>query len=372
MEEIITKRHEGSKTFDLNNGRKRLIAYPGPIHYRDHYDDPEEPWKDISLVWEGNRITKAPYVLVHDGNCITVTNKKTGEVHVLELIEKSKLLWERSSSRARADIDGGRIEIIPGRAFVRFRRSIKTEGPPLESRFRFEGDLKKVRLLGRHAKGPLMVEGTIKDGILTERIKLPKKPLTYPLHIDPTIDEYYVEASTDDVFWTDFPDSDYGRDWEFIGAGHGVSIVPDYIPDYFAYCGSGMRFIDIDIAKDSIIHAAYLTLRAAGSTSGTIRTDILVEDAADPATYPDNIGDFLVRRANTPTEGPLTEWDFDTPWVKGTDYDSMDFAWQIQHNVELADWVALNPISIFWDDKRHRTAPTWLHRIAYSWDAANP
>lgn len=372
MEEIIERRREGSKSFSLGNGRTRLTAYPGPIHYKDHYDDPKEQWKDIDLTWEDNKITKAPYILVHNDNEIIVTNKRTGAVHTLEILEKAKLSWQRTRSRAQARLEGEIIEIIPGRAFVRFRRSLKTADRPLESRFRIEGDPKKIRCLASHASGILAVDSSIKDGILTEAIRLPKGPLKFPVHLDPTIDEYEIEASTDDVFWTDFPDSDYQRDFLHVGAGHGAYDVPVYTPDYYAYCGCGLRFIDIDIEPNSIIHSAYLTFRASASRSGMVRTDILVEKDADPATYPDNLGDFMVRRDNVPLSGPLTEWDFETPWVKGLDYDSIDIGWQIQYLIEDAEWVALNAISLFWDDKRHRTAPTWLHRLAYSWDAANP
>jgi hypothetical protein len=372
MEEIIERRREGSKTFALGNGRMRLEAFPGPVHYKDNYDNSKEPWKDIDLTWEDNKITKAPYILIHDGKRITVTNKKTGEVHSLEILEKAKLIWERTRSRARAKLEGEIIEVIPGRSFVRFRRSIKSLDRPLESQFLLEGDPKKIRSLASHAKGQLDVGVEIKDGILTETIMAHAKDLQFPVRIDPTIDEYEGGASTDDTFWTDFPDSDYKIDWEHVGAGHGASDPPAYSPTYPAWCGCGLRFIDVDIEPNSIIHEAYLTLRASASRSGMVRSDVLVEKDPDPATYPAGIGAFLVRRANVPLQGPLTEWDFDTPWVKGLDYDSIDFAWQVQYLIEDPGWVALNAISVFWDDKRHRTNPFLLHRLAYSWDAANP
>ena len=371
MEEIIERRREGSKTFALANGRKRLEAFPGPVHYKDNYDNPKEPWKDIDLTWEDNKILKAPYVLVHDGNLITVTNKKTGEVHSLELIEKSKLIWERTRSRARARIEGEVIEVIPGRSFIRFRRSIKSPEHSLESQWKIEGDPKKIRSLASHADGPLAVEAKIKDGILTEKITLPKTPIKFPIRFDPTIDEYAIEASTDDVFWCDPPSNDYMLDWEHVAAGLGVQDVPDYAPPFYPiqHAGCGLRFIDIDIEKDSIIHAAYLTFRASASRIGQVRTDILIEQDPDPDTYPALKADFMTRRANVPVAGTLTAWDFDTAWVKGLDYDSIDFAWQVQYLIEDELWVALNAISLFWDDMRHRSTS---HRLAYSWDAANP
>jgi hypothetical protein len=371
MEEIIEKRRESNKTFDLGKGKKRIEAFAGPIHYKEHYDDPKEQWKDIDLTWEDNKITRAPYILVHKGNAISVTNRKTGEVHELELLEKTKLRWERTRTRARARLEDEVIEIIPGRAFVRFRRGIKSSNRPLETQWRLNGDPKKMRFLASCPAGRLPVEATIKDGILSEIIK-PRKELSFPIRFDPTIDTYEVTASTDDIIWLDYT-SEYSRDFEHVGAGFNPQDPPTWPPHPLDRAGCAMRFVDIDIEKDSIISAAYLTFRASASRgmAGMMRTDILVEEDVDPATYPDNLADFLTRRGNTPSPGALTAWDFSTVWTKGQDYPSGDFAWQIQLLIEDDDWVALNPISVFWDDQRHRGDLT-EHRLAYSWDAANP
>jgi hypothetical protein len=371
MQEIIERRREGSKSFALGNGRTRLEAFTGPVHYKEHYDDPKEPWKDIDLAWEDNKITKAPYILVHKDKTIVVTNRKTGEIHELELLEKATLRWERSRSRARARLEGEVIEIIPGRSFVRFRRSIKTIDRPLESQWRLDGDPKKMRFLASCPIGALPVEAKIKDGILSEVIK-PHKGIGYPVRFDPTIDEYDITASTDDIIFLDYT-HEYSRDFEHIGVGFNPQDPPTWPPHPLDRAGCGMRFLDIDIEKDSIIHSAYLTFRASASRGmgGVMRTDILVEKDVDPATYPDNLTDFLTRRGNTAVPGSLSAWDFSTAWIKGQDYDSNDFAWQVQFLIEDADWVALNPISIFWDDLRHRGDLT-EHRLAYSWDAANP
>jgi hypothetical protein len=376
MEEIITRRREASKTFDLGKGKKRLEAYQGPIHYKDHYDDPEEPWKDIDLTWEDNKILKAPYTLVHEGNQITVTNKRDGEVHLLELLGYPHLLWQRTRSRARAKLEGEFVEIIPGRSTVRYRRTIGSAEKPQITKYKIEGNLARVRFCGSSPDHPLEVETEKNGNIITERIKAPKESLRFPIRIDPTIDEYAVGASTDDIFWSDAPLHDYMRDWEHIGAGYYAFYPPGYDPASKTYCGSAMRFQDIDIEKDSIISSAYLTLRASATRVGLVRTSLYVENAAAPATYPATIADFFTRRANTmwlpPGFWPF--WDFDTPWIKGQDYDSWDFFYQVQNIINGEDWVALNPISVFWDDQGHRTAadPTGIHRLAYSWDAANP
>jgi len=368
MEEIIEKRRECSKVFDRGKGIQRIEAYTGPMHYKDHYDDPEEQWKDIDLTWQANKITKAPYILVHDDKVITITNKKTGEVHSLELLDNSKLRWERTRGLARARLEGETVEVIAGRAFVRFRRRIKNADHPLISKFRLEGDPKKMRFLASDPGGALSVEHSIKDGILIETVN-PKRALKFPVRIDPTIDEYEVAASTDDVFYCDLGSGNYWRDFIHVGAGYQAQDVPEFPPVLLSSAGCGMRFIDIDIEPNSIIHAAFLTLRASVSRDGMIRSEILVESDPDPATYPATMDEFLVRRQNTPTTGVY--WDFDTSWVKGQDYDSPDFAWQVQYLIEDPDWVALNAISVFWDDLKHRTG-VGAHRLAYSWDAANP
>ncbi|GAI71480.1 unnamed protein product [marine sediment metagenome] len=72
QKELIGKRTANSKTFDIGNGRRQLVVSIGDVHYKDNYADLSEKWKDIDLIWEGNRITKAPYALIHEGNKLTL------------------------------------------------------------------------------------------------------------------------------------------------------------------------------------------------------------------------------------------------------------------------------------------------------------
>jgi len=86
MAELIAHRTECSKLYDLGGRRRGLDCHIGAIHYRDNYAS-DEPWKEINLDWEGNRITRAPYELTLEGNKATVKDKKIGEISTIELLE---------------------------------------------------------------------------------------------------------------------------------------------------------------------------------------------------------------------------------------------------------------------------------------------
>ncbi|GAI54561.1 unnamed protein product, partial [marine sediment metagenome] len=110
-EELPEKTTITSKTYikTLPTLEKRYVwnGTVGDVHYKDNYADPSEQWKDIDLTWEGNRITKAPYELTHEGNKLTLKDKQTGNITTIELdsIGGKKIPdvdWERSKGLARA------------------------------------------------------------------------------------------------------------------------------------------------------------------------------------------------------------------------------------------------------------------------------
>ena len=197
--EIVSRRTECSKTFDLGGRRRGLDCHIGAIHYKDNYDDKFELWKDIDLTWEGNRITRAPYELTLEGNKVTVKDKKTGEVSSIELLEIGGIpipsqAWEKSKGLAKAfDTD---LEVVAGNSSVSFARILKSDKAAVEAKYRVTGNI-PLRVRTSDTEGGLPVEWTIKDGILTETLK-PDRPIKYPVRIDPTL-EPQVGASRDDA-----------------------------------------------------------------------------------------------------------------------------------------------------------------------------
>ena len=297
----------------------------GAIHYKDNYADKSEPWKDIDLTWEGNRITKAPYELTFEGNKITIKDKKSGEVSTIELLKNKPagLSWK----------------IIPEFTRVRFQHTLPSNRVPFEARFKVTG---KIPFLTRafDDEGELLLEATLKDGILTEKLSDVKDKLTGlvrpakgNIRIDPT---WQVTASTDDTkrrlsddYWS-LTANDY-----FVG-GHST----------VEQGGSGMRFQNITIPGGSAITpTTKLTFQAMVDRSGTVcRTRISAEDIDDPDTFVDDKAVFDTRWAARTAE--RVDWEVGA-WVEDTDYDSPDITPVIDAVINLpyrqCGWTQVAP-----------------------------
>jgi len=78
LREIIKLRGENSKTFELDNGKNRLIATKEPMHYKDRYGNLAE----IDTNIDGDKVITAPYLakLTKDKIGFTIKRKDNGEV----------------------------------------------------------------------------------------------------------------------------------------------------------------------------------------------------------------------------------------------------------------------------------------------------
>ena len=368
MHEILELRQENSKTFDLGAGKRQLESHIGATHYKDEYAS-DEPWKDIDLTWEGNKITKAPYELTLDGKKLTIRDKKSGEVSVIELTEiggkpiKSlpDIAWEKSKGLARApgittlenvalDTD---LEIVTENSAVRFTRVLKSDKAPKEARFRVTGNF---RVMASDEDGKLPVESTLINGILTETLN-PDRPVRYPARIDPT---WQVGASTDDCNRR-LSDDVWG-----IGAGANAQ-AGAYDATYYQY-GSGMRFTAITILHMSTITQAYLTLRASASVASTVtKSRISAEDVDDAVTFADDKAAFDTRWAARTTA--RVDWDAIPAWTVNVDYNSPEIKTVIQEIIDRASWASGNDIVIFWEDFEDRSTHAEVNRkTAYCYD----
>ncbi|MBA7566414.1 hypothetical protein ES708_08105 [subsurface metagenome] len=346
--ELIERRTANSKTFDLGKGRRQLVAHIGDVHYKDNYADLSERWKDIDLTWEGNRITKAPYELVHTGKKLTLKDKKTGEVSTIELLESKPA--------------GLKWEIIPEFTRVRFRHNVPSDKIPFEAKFKVTGRMP----FGTRAsddEGELELETTLADGILTEKLSSVKDKETGEaraavgsIKIDPT---WEVGASSDDAH-RELGTGEWSLTYSGVVAGASGATLIQF--------GCGMRFTNITIPQASTINQAYLTLRAILSKSANdVNTRISAEDVDDAPTFADNAAAFDARWANRTTT--RVDWNTIPAWTAGLDYDSPEIKTVIKEIVDRGGWNSGQAIVIFWEDFEDRsTHVANAHRIAASWD----
>ncbi len=354
MQELLDLRNENSKIFAIGSNKYRAETSIGAVHYKDNYADELEPWKDINLNWEGNRITKAPYELTLEDKKLTIKDKKTGEVSTIELLgaEPTGLAWE----------------IIPEYSKVRFRHTVSSDKIPFEAKFRVTGRPFIARAFDDECELPL--EATLKDGILTERLSTLPRVSKGDIRIDPT---YQVGVSEDNchVYWN-------GSAWilhEFPTYGH---IVAGYSSAVVQKRGSGMRFLNVSISKGATIDSAYLTLRASITLSAaTVNTRLVGEDADNAATF-STLANYQARRGtvvgganNDNITTAVVDWDAIAGWTLNADKNSPSIVSVIHEIVSRDGWSSGNAMVIYWDDYDNRsTAAANVARAAYSYDGS--
>lgn len=239
--EIISRRGESSKTYDLGNGKRRAIFSSGVIHYKDDYSDLFEQWKEIDLTWDGKRLDTTPYILEVDDNIITFTDKKTRDSVSISLsrIGESSLVPSRN-----------KIEVIPFNEGVRLQWQIaessivntQDEKQSLSAEFSvdIEGDSVQIRARAMDADGdPVPVEYEIRDGKLYETVRVDlfesdtdKREVRYPITVDPDLT---IQPSCKDTYLHEGdPDTNYGDFGSMIlmdGANAGRAIIEFDISD---------------------------------------------------------------------------------------------------------------------------------------------
>lgn len=340
MEDVISLRTESTKTYDLGGRRRGLECHIGLLHYRDNYANPTEPWKDIDLTWEGNRITKAPYELALEGNKVTLRDKKSGEVSTIELLEVGAnaipaTAWRLKKGLASAPIAPHTdLEIVIENSAVRFSRILKDDTAPTEAKFRVTGNMRFLTR-ARDADDALPVEATLVDGILTEKLK-PDRPIKYPVKIDPT---WQVTVGTDDC---DRRKHGTNPNWWYTNA---TSMLAGYNNPDNKDCGGASRFLNVTIPPGWEITLANLILIAAGTKDTTVvNTRLRAEANVNPATF-STVEDFDARVWTT-----AVDWNAIPTWTLNGTYTSPDIKAIIQEVIDLPGWASGNPIVVLWDD----------------------
>lgn len=373
--EIIDDRTESSKTYIVGykgNGMPiyQLNASMGAIHYKDDYTSGSEPWKDIDLTWEDNKITRAPYELTHEGNKLTLRNKRTNEISTIELLDIGgkdipnipSMNWEKSNGLNKTSGIAKRysialdtdIEVVVKNDRIEFTRILKSDRAPREARFRVSGNF---TVKARDKDGELFVESSLVNGILTETLK-PERPVKYPVRIDPT---WIVLASTDDCYRNlALGGFSLVANSQYAGANGATT-----------QYGSGMRFNSIGIPQASVITGANITFVSTSALNGVgCNTTICAEDVDNAVTFADNATVFDNRYANQTTAN--VTWDGMGTWSvdeESSNTTSPDITTVIQEVIDRGGWVAGNSMVLFWHDFDNRsTAAANNYRRAYSYD----
>jgi hypothetical protein len=225
MQELINQRSENTKTYDLGNGTFRQETCIGAIHYKDDYKDNSEQWKEIDLTLVDGKITKAPYILEIKGNEVTVTDKKSGKVSVVELtsigtktLTKSELSAVSSKTDIAIDTD---YQLVVAPDSVRFQRIIKSEKAPLEATFKISGDIPISYSAIDADNKPVSLQTYTKDGVLKETLTL-SRDIKYPIKVDPTLT---VQGSgIDNSIFQGAATTNYGTDTKLALSGSSSAI----------------------------------------------------------------------------------------------------------------------------------------------------
>lgn len=365
--ELVDQRTETSKTYKISTTKFAKDLHTGAIHYKDNYKNGAEPWKEIDLTWSGNRIDKAPYILVRDGNIVTVTCKKTGKTSTIELTDignkKIKKTDITAAKKANIDTDVD-YEIVPQSTKIRFQRTIKAASAAKDATFKFSGDLP----LSYHAfdadGNAVEFEAKITNGVLTETVKASAK-LKYPIKIDPTIDIEPAESADDvDVYYD-------GSAWQraltrtYNRVGYNTATA--------LKIGAGMRFKGANIPMGATHGTAYITSTAAENDSNTtVNSRFTGEKTGTPAVF-SSLANYQARRGtvvggandNYITTAQVAH-DNIAAWTQNTTYQSPELKTITQ---EIGDAYPITDIVIFWDDHEGRsTASNNTIRRAYSYD----
>jgi len=159
-------------------------------------------WVDINPCWDGNRVVGAPYNLIKDGDKITVTDKTTGNVSVIEILSVSP--------------SGIKSEIVLENTRIHFRHTLPSDKIPFEAQFKVTGEI-PLSTRAFDDEGELELKTSLVDGILVEKLSQVRDKETKELRtakgnirIDPTLT---VQPSGKDTkFYEDAPDTNYGSD----------------------------------------------------------------------------------------------------------------------------------------------------------------
>lgn len=368
-QEVEVARTENSKRFLQSDGQVRVEVHLSAIHYKDNYDDPEEPWKDIDTTIVNGRVDKAPFTLVIDEKNLsaTMTDKKTGEVTTVSLdsLYPGKASFNPATvaiNKSRSNNSVKWTEIAPGVDFeivveptkVRFSRVIKSPSAFQDAEFSITGP--NIYHRAMDAQGmPVEVE-TSKLGYFV-RESFSASPGQYPIRIDPS---YEVGDSNNDAGGR-VTSAYFDTAWTVNPAGAMTSTYRYY---------AGMIYESVEVPNAAVITSAYInfTCGIEASAGANAYAQISAYDVDSAPTAFTTAGDYVTWLAANTTA--ITDWDNIPAWVIDSVYQSPSIVDVIQEIVDRPGWSSGNNIMIFFEDYSNRSPHVdGNRRYAYTYDS---
>lgn len=358
--ELPSMRTEHTRTYHDGNGGFILEVCLKPLHYQDNYHNEVDNWKTIYPLWEGNKITRMPYALTHEGNKVTLLDKKSLKQLAIELLEVGNrpvrnLIWRKIPGAAIAnniakDTD---LEVRVNGDGARFTRILRSDKAPINAKFLSPG---LVSCYAHDVMGQLPVEVTYKNGVLSEELK-PNRPVIYPVRVDPSLN-FQVGASADDCLaaWD-------GSSWLFSATS--IELRVGYYSSTRYKLGGGMRFTGVNIPQGTTISSAWLKLVCYDSASATVvKSRIQGEDVDNASSF----SDYANYSGRTRTTA-VVDWDNISAWTLNNWYESPEIKSIVEEIVGRVGWSSGNALVIFWDDHDDRSDHDSFHyRTAYTYD----
>ncbi len=391
MRELVEKRQQNSKTFELDGGKRRLTVSIGALHYKDE----QSKWQDIDPNFEeadtdgfNLKFSKLPYLIrVAEDSGRRIYPDRNDLSYWIEFKKPFASMGKPTRS-----VDGwfywdfanARIGVKVRPEAVKFGFRLKNSNAPTSITIPFssQGITRQGNLLYHNGKvvgylrKPTAIDalGVEKDcqvsfGSGSVTISLNTTGLAFPIDIDPT---FSVGASSDDCVgqwngsaWT-MNDLTYAYQSAGYAAPSGRKI------------GGGLRFLNVTIPKEATIDTAYLTIVCGLAKSGTIANSRITGEDVDNAATWSTLADYQARRG-TVVDGAnndyittaQVDWDDIPAWTEGISYDSPPIISIIQEIVNRVGWASGNALALWWDDHDGRsTEATNCYRSGSSWDHA--
>jgi hypothetical protein len=341
--EIPSFRTENSKTYRTGriiNGEEeiRVAQGIGPVHYKENYNNPNEPWKDIDTdpvdMGDYLLVNKAPIIvkIFKDKTGYEVVSRKTGHKITVELDEVDNKKNSKHDNNEDLDLQ---IDIQSDR--VRLWKHLKTNKAPKKFRWKITEENKTNRdgcLKFRENPEAFDINNLSDVLINTKKTKINDTSFYWEEEAPKT----GIMVDTDVNYQTSASGDDYQFD---TGTGFSSNSAVGSLGNWYGnYRSDGERFVNVQIPKNANITGAKISYLPNANKSGACPT-IIYGNAVDNAVAPTSNAEAKGLALTTAS----VSWSI-PDWTAGVWSDSPDISSIITEITSRANWAAGNALQI--------------------------